>query len=359
MRKVIVALVFLTTPLFGEKHPASCQNRTRLPWRCAEVRRRRDPGAPRTAEPRAAEVDFPTSRRPSVGNQTRDDYPCHASSGHLKYLAGMSSVEAGEGHEQVFDGADGVSTSDSFDVRRLGRLVDQIYVLCEKKCSDSTLARLIPAESLPRVTLLNGAAHDECLEIRNKTHNIKATASHKGAVRDALMRGYSRVMVLEEDSEWLKPQDPWTELEWINFGLLIYSDMWDIIRLGYTACQTNDATKDNQTKASCNDQCLCPFHNGTRWCTTKHVHCDLRDSHAYLLNRKAMDRFIKHGGGIDMEIFRQFRHTLLIPPVAEQPANWEKTRAKKAAAPRRRLGSSKERVHALYRVFEKSCVLPM
>ena len=291
MRKVIVALVLLTTPLFGEKHPASC---------------------------------------------------------------GMSSVEAGEGHEQVFDGADGVSTSDSFDVRRLGRLVDQIYVLCEKKCSDSTLARLIPAESRPRVTLLNGAAHDECLEIRNERHPVKTTASHKGAVRDALMRGYSRVMVLEEDSEWLKPQDPWTELEWINFGLLIYSDMWDIIRLGYTAYQTNDATKDNQTKASCNDQCLCPFHNGTRWCTTKHVHCDLRDSHAYLLNRKAMDRFVNHGGRIDMEIFIQFRHTLLIPPVAEQPSNKEK-----AAAPRRRLGSSKGKVHALYRVFEKSCVIPM
>ena len=356
MRKVIVALVFLTTPLFGEKDPASWR------YRGAEVRRRRNQEAPRTAWPRAAEVDFPTSRRPSVGNQTRDDYPCHASSGHLKYLAGMSSVEAGEGHEQVFDGADGVSTSDSFDVRRLGRLVDQIYVLCEKKCSDSTLARLIPAESRPRVTLLNGAAHDECLKIQTTSHATKATASHKGAVRDALMRGYSRVMVLEEDNEWLKPQDPWTELEWINFGLLIYSDMWDIIRLGYTAYQTNDATKDNQTKASCNDQCLCPFHNGTRWCTTKHVNCDLRDSHAYLLNRKAMDRFINTGGVIDMRIVGQFRNTLLIPPVAEQPSNMEKREArsaKKAAAPRRRLGSSKVSAHALYRVFEKSCVLPM
>jgi len=312
MRKVIVALVLLTTPLFGEKHPASC---------------------------------------------------------------GMSSVEAGEGHEQVFDGADGVSTSDSFDVRRLGRLVDQIYVLCEKKCSDSTLARLIPAESRPRVTLLNGAAHDECLKIQTTSHATKATASHKGAVRDALMRGYSRVMVLEEDSEWLKPQDPWTELEWINFGLLIYSDMWDIIRLGYTAFQTNT---HRTAHARCNDKCLCPFLNGTRWCTTKHVDCDLRDSHAYLLNRKAMDRFVNHGGKIDMEIFKQFRHTLLIPPVAEQPSNREKfptrwsnrqiakkaaanetTRAKKAAAPRRRLGKSKPRVHALYRVFEKSCVLRM
>ena len=356
MRKVIVALVFLTTPLFGEEDPASWR------YRGAEVRRRRDPGAPRTAEPRAAEVDLLTSRRPSMGNRVHvfgDDYPCNASSGHLKYLAGMSSVEAGEGHEQVFDGADGVSTSDSFDVRRLGRLVDQIYVLCKKKCSDSTLARLIPAELLPRVTLLNGVAHDECLEIRSESHHKKTTASHKGAVRDALMRGYSRVMVLEEDNEWLKPQDPWTESEWINFGLLIYSDMWDIIRLGYTTYGTNDATKDNQTKASCKDMCLCPFHNGTRWCTTKHVHCDLRDSHAYLLNRKAMDRFINTEGVIDTQIVRQFRNTLLIPPVAEQPSNTEKTRAEKAAAPRRRLGLPKSRVHALYRVFEKSCVLPM
>ena len=58
MRKVIVALVFLTTPLLGEKDPASWR------YRAAEVRRRRawrrDPGAPRTAEPRAAEVDLPT-----------------------------------------------------------------------------------------------------------------------------------------------------------------------------------------------------------------------------------------------------------------------------------------------------------
>jgi len=268
MRKVIVALVFLTTPLFGEKDPASWRYRGR-----AEVRRRRDPGAPRTAEPRAAEVDFPTSRRPSVGNQTRDDYPCHASSGHLKYLAGMSSVEAGEGHEQVFDGADGVSTSDSFDVRRLGRLVDQIYVLCEKKCSDSTLARLIPAESLPRVTLLNGAAHDECLEIRNERHPVKTTASHKGAVRDALMRGYSRVMVLEEDNEWLKPQNPWTELEWINFGLLIYSDMWDIIRLGCTAYQTNKALAAN---ASCNVRPLVPLSVPQRDAVVYDEACTLR-----------------------------------------------------------------------------------
>ena len=237
-------------------------------------------------------------------------------------------------------------------VTRLGLLVDQIYVLCGGGCDSDSTRWQVPESWLPRVTLLNGSAHDECLGIRGMPHNSVALQSHKGAVRDAQLNGYGRVLIVEHDNVWIPPErrQPWSEPEWDAFSEFFRSDRWEFIRLAYEFAVRGE-------RKGCLRNCECKLEPGTRWCTVR-PNCDVRSAAAYVISSEAYGRFVEsEQPTVDVRVFREFSHTLLVPLLAHQRVHSQYTEREEEAPPHgRSLGQGWRKTKEAYMGWASVCM---
>jgi hypothetical protein len=185
----------------------------------------------------------------------------------------------------------------------LAPLVDMAYVIC-MHCDSLKFSA-----SVKNIRLVNGAASDECSSIQD--YHGRVGFSHKIAMTDAQLKGYSSILIAEEDATLYQLPDL------TQFKAQVQKQ-WEenpqqLIRLTALPWEAVDDA------GSCmSEQCKCMHKHDKTLCSLKQGCEMVHDSSLYMISEPAYSAFIGGQGQIDVHLFAHFDSVLVTPPVAFQ-----------------------------------------
>jgi len=201
--------------------------------------------------------------------------------------------------------------NEQFSATLIGVLAyaDKTYVLCTDRCDMP-----IPPELDGKVLMVNGYEIDQCLQLQDRSHWLKATLTHGAAIAHAKANGLDRAAVLEEDTTSAPSTYVWQPTDFQAINAFLEGDdrdSWNVIRLGY-----RPVAHEGPEDRACEPECQCEAVGGVL-CYMRAAGCQLHSSDAYIIRASMFDwalRSVAVGTIIDFGLLQSIPGQLVITP---------------------------------------------